>query len=261
MKLLENDEVVELNDKNRALLQEALKLYIEEQEDCAICFDVPTDPVITHCKHVFCRPCIAKAIQIQGKCPMCRNSLNEDCLLDPPPEVGFDDVNFDGETQSSKTEAMLQIVRATIKKPGSKVIIFSQWTSFLNVVQSQLVSADIRYTRIDGSMTADKRDRAIDALENDEETRVMLASLAVCSVGLNLVAADTVILSDSCKLTLLFRVHETPFLTSNRVGSCHRGPSHRPRPPSRSDTRDYHLAPGHGEHRRGACPRHSAREA
>ena len=224
MKLLENDEVVELNDKNRALLQEALKLYMEEQEDCAICYDVPTDPVITHCKHVFCRPCIVKVIQIQGKCPMCRNSLNEDCLLEPPPEADADDVNFDCETQSSKTEAMLQIVRATIKKPGSKIIIFSQWTSFLNVIQSQLGSADIKYTRIDGSMTADKRDRAINALDNDDETRVMLASLAVCSVGLNLVSADTVILSDSCRSPPSPEL-KTSSLTCTRVGPCHRGPS------------------------------------
>lgn len=37
------------------------------------------------------------------------------------------------------------------------------------------------------------------ALQDDPECRIMLASLAACSVGLNLVAADTVILSDSCE--------------------------------------------------------------
>ncbi|POR38799.1 Helicase-like transcription factor [Tolypocladium paradoxum] len=196
MKLLENEEVVAFTDKNRALLQEALRLYLESQEDCAVCYEIPTAPVITHCKHVFCRACITKVIQIQHKCPMCRNALTEDCLLEPAPEGKFDD-NFDTDTQSSKTEAMLQIVRATIKNPGSKVVVFSQWTSFLNIVQNQLKRADIKFCRIDGSMNTDKRDRAIDALDNDPDTRVMLASLAVCSVGLNLVSADTVILSDS----------------------------------------------------------------
>ncbi|PFH61570.1 hypothetical protein XA68_16993 [Ophiocordyceps unilateralis] len=196
MKLLEDEKVVVLNDKNRALLQEALRLYVENQDDCAICYEAPSAPVITNCKHVFCRPCITKAIQIQHKCPMCRNSLTEDCLLEPAPEGASDD-NFDTDTQSSKTEALLQIVRATTQKPGSKVIVFSQWTSFLNIVQNQLAQAGLRFSRIDGSMNADKRDRAIEALEHDADTRVMLASLAVCSVGLNLVAADTVILSDS----------------------------------------------------------------
>lgn len=223
MKLLENEEVVAFTDKNRALLQEALRLYTESQEDCAICFEVPTAPVITNCKHVFCRACITKAIQIQQKCPMCRNALTEDCLLEPAPEGKFDD-NFDTDTQSSKTEAMLQIVRATIKNPGSKVIIFSQWTSFLNIVQNQLKCAGIKFCRVDGSMNTDKRDRAIDALDSDPDTRVMLASLAVCSVGLNLVSADTVILSDSCKILPYWSCRAVANL--NRVGTSNRGSGH-----------------------------------
>ncbi|PHH87241.1 hypothetical protein CDD83_9133 [Cordyceps sp. RAO-2017] len=196
MKLLEDESVVALTEQNRALLQEALQLYLESQEDCAICYDHPTGPVITNCKHVFCRACITKAVQIQHKCPMCRNALTEDCLLEPAPEGASDD-NLDADTQSSKTEALLQIVQATIKRPGSKLVVFSQWTAFLNIVQNQLVQAGIRFCRIDGSMSAEKRDRAIEALDRDGDTRVMLASLAVCSVGLNLVSADTVVLSDS----------------------------------------------------------------
>lgn len=197
MKLLEGEEVVTLTDKNRALLQEALRLFVESQEDCPVCYEVPTSPVMTNCKHAFCRACITKAMELQQRCPMCRNSLTEECLLEPAPEGSTDD-NFDTETQSSKTEAMLQIVGAAMQKPGSKVVIFSQWTSFLNIVQNQLDAAAIRFCRIDGSMSTEKRDRAVDALDNDPDTRVMLASLAVCSVGLNLVSADTVILSDSC---------------------------------------------------------------
>ncbi|CAG9950071.1 unnamed protein product [Clonostachys rosea f. rosea IK726] len=154
MKFFENDEVVVLNDKNRALLQAALKLYMESQQECAICFEVPATPVITHCKHVFCRDCIMKAIQLQHKCPLCRNAL-------------------------SKTESLVQIIRATLKNPGSKVIVFSQWTAFLNIVQKRLTTL------------------AIHALDHVDSTRIMLASLAVCSVGLNLVSADTVILCDS----------------------------------------------------------------
>jgi SWI/SNF-related matrix-associated actin-dependent regulator of chromatin subfamily A3 len=139
---------------------------------------------------------------------MCRNPLKEDHLLEPAPE-GQDDEEFDADTQSSKTEAILQIVRATAKKPGSKVVVFSQWTSFLSIVQSQLVAAGIKYTRLDGSMKPTKRDEAVRALDNDPEMCVMLASLAVCSVGLNLVSADTVILSDSCKFPV-FPVHHHP---------------------------------------------------
>ena len=160
-----------------------------------------TGPVITHCKHVFCKACITKVIQIQHKCPMCRTELSEDKLLEPAPESSGeeDGVELDQETKSSKTEALLKILQATLKNQGSKVIIFSQWTSFLTVIQRQLDEAGYTYIRVDGSMNTAQRDAAIQALDHDPHTRVMLASLGVCSVGLNLVAADTVVLADSCK--------------------------------------------------------------
>ncbi|CCF33583.1 transcription termination factor 2 [Colletotrichum higginsianum] len=195
---LEGQSVVALNSENIKILQEALRLYIETQEDCAICLDTLNRPVITHCKHVFCHACISKVIETQHKCPMCRNQLQEDALLEPAPEVSEEEEeSFDGDAKSSKTEALLKILQATTKDPKSKVIIFSQWTSFLTIIQNQLIEAGYKFVRVDGSMTAPKRDAAIHALDHDPDTRVMLASLAVCSVGLNLVSADTVILADS----------------------------------------------------------------
>ncbi|KAH6631439.1 SNF2 family N-terminal domain-containing protein [Chaetomium tenue] len=199
MKLLEEEGTVLLNDENRALLQQALQLIIESQEECPVCMEHLTDPVITHCKHSFCRACISKVIEIQHKCPMCRAELAEDKLVEPAPEHSAEDEeeNLDPETKSSKTEALLKILQATLKNDGSKVIIFSQWTSFLTVIQQQLDEAGYTYTRIDGSMNTSKRDAAIRALDHDPATRIMLASLSVCSVGLNLVSADTVVLADS----------------------------------------------------------------
>jgi SWI/SNF-related matrix-associated actin-dependent regulator of chromatin subfamily A3 len=161
--------------------------------------DPLTDPVITHCKHFFCRACISKVIEIQHKCPMCRAELSEDKLVEPAPEHSAkeEEEGLDPETKSSKTEALLKILQATLKNEGSKIIIFSQWTSFLTVIQRQLDEARYTYTRIDGSMNTAQRDAAIRALDHDPATRIMLASLSVCSVGLNLVSADTVVLTDS----------------------------------------------------------------
>ncbi|KAM7222701.1 putative SWI/SNF-related matrix-associated actin-dependent regulator of chromatin subfamily A member 3-like 1 [Rhypophila decipiens] len=202
MKLLEDEEVVALTPKNRSLLQQALQLLIESREECTVCLETLTmanSPVITHCKHAFCHACISKVIQVQQKCPNCRNPLSEDQLLEPAPEGSAEEEEqpVGSETKSSKTDALLKILQATLKKDGSKVIIFSQWTSFLNVIQRQLEEAGYKYTRIDGSMKTNKRDAAISDLDNDPSVRIMLASLAVASVGLNLVSADTVVLADS----------------------------------------------------------------
>ena len=203
LNLLEDQDVLPLDAENRTLLQQALQLFIESQEECPVCMETMKDPVITHCKHVYCRACISKVIDMQRKCPMCRAELSEDKLLEPAPETSGQEGDAeqpDQETKSSKTEALLKILQATLKNQGSKVIIFSQWTSFLTVIQRQLDEAGYTYTRVDGSMNTAQRDAAIRALDHDPKTRIMLASLGVCSVGLNLVAADTVILADSCKL-------------------------------------------------------------
>ncbi|KAK8051405.1 SNF2 family N-terminal domain-containing protein [Apiospora rasikravindrae] len=196
----EDQKVVALDPKNIAILQQALQLIIESQEECAICYEEIGlhEPVITACKHVFGKACITKTIQMQGKCPMCRAELKEESLVEPAPEHG-EEAGVDPEeaSKSSKTEALLDILQATLKKEGSKVVVFSQWTSYINIVQQRLKDLNIPYTRIDGSMPKKARDASIESLNNDPNTRILLASLQVCSVGLNLVAADTVILADS----------------------------------------------------------------
>ncbi|CAN8102353.1 unnamed protein product [Discula destructiva] len=215
LKTLEDQDVVVLNDKNRDILQQALALVIEAQEECSVCLDQLTLPVITACKHAFCGGCVRQVIDTQGKCPLCRAALTEESLVEPAPEASEDqNGDIDLETQSSKTEAMLTILQATFKKePTSKVIIFSQWTKFLTIIENQLRTAGYRYTRIDGSMNPKKRDAAIHDLQENPECRVMLASLAVCSVGLNLVAANTVILADSWW---------APAIEDQAVDRCHR---------------------------------------
>ncbi|CAG8984075.1 hypothetical protein HYALB_00003017 [Hymenoscyphus albidus] len=200
MALLKTEGAVELTPENRAALQDLLQISIESRDECSICLDELHNPVITACKHVFGRECIERTIELQHKCPMCRGELlDTSSLVNPAEEKGKEDEeeDLDTNTQSSKTEALMKILQATLKDPHSKIIIFSQWTSFLSLIQTQLDTACLPYTRIDGSMPPSRRDTALQALESDPNCRIMLASLAVCSVGLNLVAADTVILADS----------------------------------------------------------------
>lgn len=84
LKLLEDEKVVQLTEKNIPILQKALQLMIDNGEECAICFEEISQhqPVITACKHVFGRSCIAKTIDIQGKCPYCRAELTHDSLVE-----------------------------------------------------------------------------------------------------------------------------------------------------------------------------------
>ena len=89
----------------------------------------------------------------------------------------------------------MTILVATQK--GEKTVVFSQWTRFLDIVQARLDRDGYTYCRLDGTMTVAQRDSALHSLEHNPECTIMLASLGVCAVGLNLTAANQIILSDS----------------------------------------------------------------
>ncbi len=77
---------------------------------------------------------------------------------------------------------------------GHKALVFSQWTSLLDLIEPHLRDAGIAFTRLDGST----RDRGAVVNEFQSETGppVMLASLKAGGTGLNLTAADHVFLVD-----------------------------------------------------------------
>jgi SWI/SNF-related matrix-associated actin-dependent regulator of chromatin subfamily A3 len=197
---LESQKVLELTPENRRALQDMLQLSIDSREDCPVCLETLHNPVITACAHVFGYECIERVIQTQHRCPMCRaEPLQIETLVRPAAGLGegTDVLPLDIDTSSSKTEALLSILKASHRKPGTKTVIFSQWTTFLDLIQRQLIAHNYTFARIDGTMGPSARDAALTALETDPNCTIMLASLAVCSVGLNLVAANQVILADS----------------------------------------------------------------
>lgn len=199
LKLLEENKAVDVMDPaNRRALQDLLQIRIDSQEDCPVCIDTMRDPVITACAHAFCTDCIEKVINEQHKCPMCRAELADNAaLVQPSAGLGESDdaaqvVDIDVDTSSSKIEALVKILKASEKEPDTKTVVFSQWTSFLDIVEKQLEKHGLIFTRLDGKMPPSRRDAAIEALNSDPDCTIMLASLSVCSVGLNLVAANQV---------------------------------------------------------------------
>uniref|UniRef100_A0A803R8J1 Helicase-like transcription factor CHR28 n=1 Tax=Cannabis sativa TaxID=3483 RepID=A0A803R8J1_CANSA len=77
-----------------------------------------------------------------------------------------------------------------------KTIIFSQWTSMLDLVEDSLKQARIRYRRLDGTMSLVSRDKGVKDFNSNPEVTVMLMSLKAGNLGLNMVAACHVILLD-----------------------------------------------------------------
>lgn len=72
----------------------------------------------------------------------------------------------------------------------------------------------IRYDRLDGTMKREERSKALDTLKYDPGCEVLLVSLKAGGVGLNLTAAQKVILMDPCWCAVLhYPANLFPFLT------------------------------------------------
>ncbi|RYZ68711.1 MAG: DEAD/DEAH box helicase, partial [Proteobacteria bacterium] len=95
---------------------------------------------------------------------------------------------------SSKLELLLESLESSIQS-GHRALVFSQWTSYLDLIGEKLGDAGIRFSRIDGSTR--ERGEIVESFQKESGSEVMLLSLKAGGVGLTLTAADHVYLMDS----------------------------------------------------------------
>ncbi|KAH9836428.1 helicase superfamily c-terminal domain [Teratosphaeria destructans] len=105
----------------------------------------------------------------------------------PSHTSGGDDVE-----PSTKIRRLLRLLHA--ETPRHKTIVFSQFTTMLDLIEPHLEGAGLAYVRYDGSMRNDAREASLDSLRHDPDTRVLLCSLKCGSLGLNLTAASRVVI-------------------------------------------------------------------
>ncbi|KAJ0229890.1 Helicase-like transcription factor CHR28 [Hirschfeldia incana] len=77
-----------------------------------------------------------------------------------------------------------------------KTIIFSQWTSMLDILELSLNENNIEFRRLDGTMSLAARDIAVKEFSYDPDVKVIIMSLKAGNLGLNMIAACHVILLD-----------------------------------------------------------------
>lgn len=97
--------------------------------------------------------------------------------------------NYKGE--SAKLEACLQLIQTAIDG-GHRMLVFSQFTSMLDILQQKLDMSGITYYTITGSTSKEKRLQLVKEF-NEGHIPVFLISLKAGGVGLNLTGADVVI--------------------------------------------------------------------
>jgi len=96
---------------------------------------------------------------------------------------------------SIKTEVLIEELRKII--PSHRALVFSQFTSMLDLLERDLYKSGIRYLRLDGNTQAHKRQDLVNTFQDEEsDAQVFLLSLKAGNAGLTLTAADYVFLFD-----------------------------------------------------------------
>ncbi|KAK5917223.1 hypothetical protein CgunFtcFv8_012130 [Champsocephalus gunnari] len=173
-------------------------------EECSVCLESVRLPVITHCAHVYCRPCIAQVIsseQENARCPLCRTEIKANELVEFPQEKMEEEkcANPDKWRTSSKVQALMgNLLRLRCEDSSIKCLVISQFTRFLTILETPLREQGFSFVRLDGSMSQKKRTQVIQEFQSSaaDGPSIMLLSLKAGGVGLNLTAASHVFLMD-----------------------------------------------------------------
>eukprot|EP00578_Thalassiosira_sp_NH16_P013954 CAMPEP_0181124830 /NCGR_PEP_ID=MMETSP1071-20121207/26704_1 /TAXON_ID=35127 /ORGANISM="Thalassiosira sp., Strain NH16" /LENGTH=1058 /DNA_ID=CAMNT_0023210189 /DNA_START=205 /DNA_END=3381 /DNA_ORIENTATION=+ len=91
----------------------------------------------------------------------------------------------------------LAVLLRKLKQGGHRVLIFTQMSKMLNVLESFLNLNGHTYLRLDGATDVDRRQRLMDRFNNDQKIFCFILSTRSGGLGINLTGADTVVFYDS----------------------------------------------------------------
>ncbi|KAL2267535.1 hypothetical protein VTJ83DRAFT_4812 [Remersonia thermophila] len=170
---------------------------------------------MARCFHTYCPACIGRVKNEGNECNECAYLDKAACVelrrrraemehesrtartKGATPGKIIPDERYSGP--HTKTRALIQELLANKEKsamcpnePPFKSVVFSGWTSHLDLIQIALDNAGITYTRLDGKMSRAARNAAMDAFRDDPSVQVILVSIMAGGLGLNLTAGNSV---------------------------------------------------------------------
>eukprot|EP00892_Ulva_mutabilis_P010151 jgi/Ulvmu1/7508/UM037_0052.1 len=130
----------------------------------------------------------------------CRKVCNEPLLSKlhvPGVDASLKDMCMPATAQLGGKVAILLQLLHRLRSLGHKTLIFSTMTMVLDSIEEVLEYAGVRYTRLDGNTKASERGAILHDFTSDSEIEILLLSVRSGGVGLNLQAADTIIMIDT----------------------------------------------------------------
>ncbi|KAI1658260.1 SNF2 family N-terminal domain-containing protein [Daldinia decipiens] len=186
----------------------------EAANECPICSEEPMiDQTVTGCWHSACKKCLLDFIKHNTdrhqvpKCFNCREPINSRDLFevirqddDPEtiqasPKISLQ--RLGSNESSSKVVSLMKHLRQLRREhPRIKSVVFSQFTSFMSLIEPALTKANMRFLRLDGSTNQKTRSAILNEFKESNKFTILLLSLRAGGVGLNLTQAKRVFMMD-----------------------------------------------------------------
>ncbi|CAM1509853.1 Fc.00g001880.m01.CDS01 [Cosmosporella sp. VM-42] len=186
----------------------------EAENECPLCFEEPmNDQTVTGCWHSACKKCLVDYMKHESdrgvvpRCFNCRETLNQRDLFEvvrhdddvdafsKKPRISLQRLGVNAS--SAKVVALISHLRALRREhPKMKSVVFSQFTSFLSLIEPALTRANVKFLRLDGSMAQKARAAVLNDFTEMKGFTVLLISLRAGGVGLNLTSAGRVYMMD-----------------------------------------------------------------
>lgn len=203
--------------------------------ECPLCLETMIGSILLPCLHRTCEICIEEYLTHKeskgdpGECPVCNSitiihltifkgrkpcSKQEILRIEKEEINGSEVINL--ITMQFKMSTKLTAVMDKLKEirniGDEKTVIFSQWTSMLDVIEIPLNQSQFQFVRLDGTMTQKQRITTLASFGDNPSVTVLIASLKSSGVGLNLTVASRAILIDpwwneSTEMQAIDRIH------------------------------------------------------
>ncbi|RDL39694.1 putative DNA repair protein rad-5 [Venustampulla echinocandica] len=201
-------ETDDASDSNAFGAHVLAEIRDEAENECPVCSEEPMiEQTVTGCWHSACKKCLLDYIKHQTdkgelpRCFNCREVINSRDLFEVVRDEGHPETKISlqrlGSNSSAKIRSLMTHLKALRNElPGTKSVVFSQFTSFLSLIEPALNRAAIPFLRLDGSMAQKARAAVLTEFASSNKGVVLLLSLRAGGVGLNLTMAKRVFMMD-----------------------------------------------------------------